>query len=275
MRFLKNFLFIIILSTIVITLAGCRDSNNETQTEHETVKNDAAVEEIVNGNSDESSIENLFSGVRIVTEDYRPFNYKDTDGIVKGTATERINAAMDKLGVRIPINVYTWSEAYDMAMNNENVLIYSMARTKEREKLYKWISKVGTVNVYIYSLKDRDDIKIDSIEDAKNYTIGTVADDFTEQGLKKMGFNKQLTSSSNQSQSIRLLFEKKVDLWIASVEAQDLDKICKAEGYDSTEINKTAVIEELRTELWLGANANTSDEIINRLSEGFGGYKNN
>ncbi|MDD4121527.1 MAG: hypothetical protein PHE94_01370 [Eubacteriales bacterium] len=129
--------------------------------------------------------------------------------------------------------------------------------------------------MYIYSLKDRDDIKIDSIEDAKNYTIGTVADDFTEQGLKKMGFNKQLTSSSNQSQSIRLLFEKKVDLWIASVEAQDLDKICKAEGYDSTEINKTAVIEELRTELWLGANANTSDEIINRLSEGFGGYKNN
>lgn len=206
--------------------------------------------------------EGIWQNVQIVTEEYPPLNYTDQDGNLTGTSTRNVLAAMDKLGIELPIHVYPWARAYEMAQEEEDVLIYSMGRTEEREELFKWISPIGAVEVHLYALKSRDDIEVDILEDAKSYTIGSTAEDYSEQRLKGVGFEEQIVSSPNQNQSIRQLFEERVDLWIATVSGEDLERLCEQEGYDASELQKVLTVEEFEVEAWIAASLGTSDEVV-------------
>ena len=122
--------------------------------------------------------------LKVVTEDFPPFNYKERDKIT-GMSTEVVQEVLKEVGIKTKIEVYPWVRSYKMALNNKNILIYSIARTKHREKLFKWIGNISPYNVYIYKLKSRDDIKFDSLESAKKYIFGGVKEDVKQQHFSK------------------------------------------------------------------------------------------
>ena len=72
----------------------------------------------------------------------------------------------------------------------KNILIYSIGRSPEREKLFKWIDIISPYEVYFYKLKSRKDISIKNLEDAKKYRIGGVNNDIRTQYLLGKGFSK-------------------------------------------------------------------------------------
>jgi polar amino acid transport system substrate-binding protein len=154
--------------------------------------------------------------IRVVTEELPPYNMTK-DGKVTGMSTEVVQAVLKDAGLQAPIQSMPWARAYDIALNTENVLIYSITRTPQREKLFKWVGVIAPTQWYLYARSGRQ-LAIDSIEDARAYQTATVKEDAGEQYLIAKGFvvGKNLQSSNKYEFNYEKLKLGRVDFWIAN-----------------------------------------------------------
>lgn len=154
--------------------------------------------------------------LRIVTEEMPPYNMTQ-NGKVTGLSTEVLRAVLDEVGIQAPIQPMPWARAYDLALNSENVLIYSITRTAQREKLFKWVGTVAPTNWYLYARSDSK-LRLTGLEDVRKHQVATVNEDAGEQYLVAKGsvIGKNLQSSSKYELSYEKLKVGRVDLWIAN-----------------------------------------------------------
>lgn len=148
--------------------------------------------------------------IKVVTEDWAPYNY-EKGGIITGIGTEIVRATLAKAGINAKIKLYPWARAYRMALNEKNVLIYTIVRNEEREKLFKWIGPFASRILCLYRLKGRNDIIINKIEDARNFKIGVVRDDVTHQFFQNNGYNR-IQAVNSRASMIKMLLRERVDL---------------------------------------------------------------
>jgi polar amino acid transport system substrate-binding protein len=154
--------------------------------------------------------------IQVVTEELPPYNMTE-QGQLTGMSTEVVRAVLKEVGVQANIQSMPWARAYDIALNSENVLIYSIARTRQREKSFKWVGIVAPMRWYLYSLPQRN-IQLRQLDDARRYQIATVQQDAGEQHLLARGFaiGKNLQSSNKYAHNYEKLTLGRVDLWIAN-----------------------------------------------------------
>lgn len=152
--------------------------------------------------------------VRVLTEEYPPYNYTD-GGKLTGLSTQVVEAVLKELKLHGEFQSMPWARAYETAHGTPGVLVYSIGRTPERDKLFKWVGVIAPTNYYLFGQPGRA-YGIDSLEAAKKYRIATVNEDVGEQFLVAHGFVK----GQNLQPSVKyeLNYEKlklgRVDLWI-------------------------------------------------------------
>ncbi|WPP01900.1 transporter substrate-binding domain-containing protein [Pseudomonas sp. HR96] len=153
--------------------------------------------------------------LRVVTEEFSPYNMTE-NGKITGLSTEVVQAVLAEVGETAPIQVMPWARAYDMALHEENVLIYSITRSPEREPLFNWVGLIVSTHTCLYSSAARP-VHLNSLEDARRYQIGTVKDDVGEEYLTARHFTvgENLQSSSKYELNYDKLKGGRVDLWIS------------------------------------------------------------
>ncbi len=149
----------------------------------------------------------------VVTEQWPPYNFKNKNGKIDGLSTKIITSILNRANVDYEIKVLPWKRAFIMAQTEKNVLIYTIYRSAEREKLFQhWIGPIGRASaVYFYKLESRTDVVLNNIEDAKKYTIGVLRGDYVEDLLTTMGF-KQINRTSYFKQNVLKFLNKRFDL---------------------------------------------------------------
>ena len=153
--------------------------------------------------------------IKVVTEELPPFSMTQS-GRVTGLSTEVVRAVLKEAGLNASIQSVPWARAYDLAANTPNVLIYSISRTSEREKLFKWVGVIAPTHWYLFAMANRP-LHIQKLSDARNFQIGTINEDVGEQYLKANGFTvgKNIQSSNEH----KLIYEKlklgRIDFWIS------------------------------------------------------------
>ncbi|GAA0743834.1 transporter substrate-binding domain-containing protein [Ideonella azotifigens] len=154
--------------------------------------------------------------LRILTEELPPYNMTQDDKVT-GLSTEIVRAVLEALGQPTAIQVMPWARAYNTALNEPNVLIYSISRTAQREKLFKWVGVVAPTRWYLFALAARP-VKLTRLEDARKYQIATVHEDAGEQYLASKGLllGQNLQSSSKYELNYEKLKQGRVDLWISN-----------------------------------------------------------
>lgn len=152
----------------------------------------------------------------IYTEEFPPYNFTESKKIT-GVSTEVVTKVMRSAGYSYTIKNRPWVEAYSSALEQSNTLIYSISRNKDREKLFKWVGVLTPTTYSVLSLRSRQDIKINRLEDMKNYKIGTTADDVVELWLIGKGFPKGDLFSANGDnaamKNFKNLLNNKIDVW--------------------------------------------------------------
>lgn len=153
----------------------------------------------------------------LVTEDLPPLNYPDGDKI-SGIATEIVMATLNKAGLNATPRIYPWARAISMAEQQENVLIFSIARIPEREKRFQWIGPLFPFSESLYKLKKRKDIHLTTLKEAMQYQTGVIRGYAVHELLKREGFvdNIHLQLAKDQEQNLRKLFSGKTDLLVGS-----------------------------------------------------------
>ena len=199
--------------------------------------------------------------IQIVTEEFPPYNFKK-NGNITGVSTEVVRAALQKANITFKINMYPWKRAYNMALKKENILIYTISRTPAREDLFKWVGEIAPTGSCLFALTTSD-IQINTLDDAKKYTIGTVREDVRDQFFKGKGF-KNIRSGNSYEQNFTKLLKKRIDLWaMAELVAYH---IVKKLGNSSNIIKKVYYLEEVsKSKYYMAFSKNTPDDIVNKV----------
>jgi polar amino acid transport system substrate-binding protein len=182
------------------------------------------------------------------------------DGKVAGVATDVVRKTLQDAGfTRVRLGVYPWARAYDMALHQPNVLIYLMARTPQRESQFKWVGEALAMQYHFYRLRDRRDIVIATLQDAKNFTVGVMRDDVRQDYLQAEGFRKLVVSSSNE-QSFRQLLSGNIDL--LALPYSDAASLSRQFEVAPGAIVPALTLPHLRTSLHLAYSRLTDDAVV-------------
>ncbi len=201
--------------------------------------------------------------LKIVTEDFSPYNYEEK-GEITGLSTKVIRAVLKELGTDCKINLYPWAKAYNMALEQENVLIYSILRISEREKLFKWVGEIPVSEMYFFKLKQRADIKIASLDDAKKYSIGVTRETAPHQYLSGKGFELKEIDSRDEL-SIRKLVNGRIDL-MPYYNIPFLYKV-KGLGYAPEQFEKVFFLKDASEKLYMAFGAKTADSTVEKFAK--------
>ena len=150
--------------------------------------------------------------ITVVTENNSPYQ-ELTNGEIGGVATAIIIEVLNESGIDYEIGIYPWARAYKMAKVQENVLIYSIARSEEREPQFHWIDEIVPFSVFMYRLAGSD-INIATLEGAKSYEVGVINKGFRHEFFVRNGFEegKNMTSINKDIHNISKLIAGRIDL---------------------------------------------------------------
>lgn len=198
----------------------------------------------------------------LITEDFRPPLNMVIENKVIGISTEIMQELMKREKFEYTLEVLPWARGVNATQKKPNTALFSTTRTPERENLFKWVGPIISNN-WVFFAKKGSKIKINSLEDAKKYSIGVYNEDAVTEYLLKNGFvrNQNLDVSTNDPQNALKLQAGRIDLWASG----------SALGPWIVKIANAGSIEELytfnKTELYAAFNLNTDDKIINQLNE--------
>ncbi|MFT6836418.1 MAG: polar amino acid transport system substrate-binding protein [Francisellaceae bacterium] len=156
--------------------------------------------------------------LRIIGEDsFPPFNYYLTEEKkeIRGFTIELIQWVLEDSGIQKKgdIGLLPWARALKTINSNPNVLILDMARKPSREKLYKWVGPIAPREIWLYKLKSRKDLRVNSIQEIQNYMVGVMRGSSSSEELIQYGFEegKNLAFVSLEAQNIKKVLKGRVD----------------------------------------------------------------
>lgn len=205
----------------------------------------------------------LAEGLMILTENLPPLNYVK-DGMLIGPAVEIVKEIQRRVGSNTQVQVYPWARAYKIALDEENIILFSMTHTQVRKDKFNWIGPIASKSD-IFVAKKGSGIKINSIEDAKKVDfIGTLRDDVKDIFLKRRGFTNLVPTHDDQRNAKKLVLDR-IDLWVTK--KPGFKTICDLAGVNYHEIEEVYNIREL--DISIAVSKKTSNVIVQQWNTAF------
>ncbi len=209
----------------------------------------------------------------IMTEEWKPYNFEE-DGEINGISTDIFLLMLEKVGSeqgRSDIDILPWARAYrDVQVLSDSVL-YSTARTDDREEMFKWVGPIYDIVINIITLKSNN-IELDSLSEIRRFSIGTPRDDVVEDILvEKAG----LTISDFLQVSSDLKNMRNLSLGIVELIPSNNDTLidtCHQLNLDPDDFKSVIILD--KTSLYYAFNIETPDYVIEAFQKAFNELKN-
>jgi polar amino acid transport system substrate-binding protein len=199
----------------------------------------------------------------ILTENLPPLNYVK-EGKLIGPSVDIVREIQRRVGSRVPIQVYPWSRAYQLALDKENVVLFSTTYTKDRKDKFKWVGPLARKRDILIAKKGSG-IKINKIEDAKKMQrIGTLRDDTRERLLESYGFTN-LESVSDEQKNAQKLSLGRIDLWAYKIPG--MKTVCKLANVNPNGFEEVYSLRDI--EVMIAFSKKTSDAIVEEWKAAF------
>lgn len=211
------------------------------------------------------SLHSLAAEIEVVTED-SIYAYP-RDGKVAGPGTQIVEDTLRGAAItEYRLSLYPWARAYEKALHEPNVLIYPITRTATREALFKWVGEIDKVTINFYKLRRSTDIEVNSLEDAKRYTIGVVRNDTKQTFLELNGFSRLVVSDDNNDNFQKLLNHQVQLLPMSEASARQASK---AAQIDFAALDAIYSIDHQPAKIYMAFSRNTPDEIVEKARRAF------
>ncbi len=193
----------------------------------------------------------------IISENSPPFNFLK-NGELTGSSAEIVRAMLHKMDRFEKIQVLTWARGYNLALTRPNVILFSTARTSQRENLFHWVGPLYRVRFGFYAKKGSG-LRLNRLEDAKKVgAIATYKNDVREQLLKSQGFTN-LDSSKSPASNLKKLMAGRVDLWLFS--SLGVKRVAKQIGVDPNDLEMVLPFKDYF--VYIAISRGTAQAIVN------------
>lgn len=153
------------------------------------------------------------ASLRLLSEHFPPINFEDR-GRPSGLAGELVIALQDSLKLNLPVEFMPWARAYAEAQRSEPICLFTMARSPQREKLFKWVGPIVDFQNALYAPAGVDR-RLRSLDDAGQVgSILVVRDWASAQALEARGL-RNLTKVSSGEVAVRMLLAHRAHLLAA------------------------------------------------------------
>ena len=149
----------------------------------------------------------------LTTEQAPPYSVREGERVI-GIGADTVREIMGRANIGHTIELLPWKRAYTAALERSDACVFSTTRTPEREPLFKWIGPIGEADWVLMGRAGRK-LQLNSLEDARNYRIGTYNGDARDQYLRARGF--KVDPAPNDLLNLRKLMADRIDLWAASI----------------------------------------------------------
>jgi polar amino acid transport system substrate-binding protein len=210
--------------------------------------------------------------LKVYIADYPPFQVLNTEKGPTGFSVELFNEIVKLSDLQIEYLEPPWARAQKMVTEEHNSIIFTLAKTPEREALYQWITSIYKVKEGVFSLASRQDIQIKNLNDVHNYSIALPHGDISVQTLQI--YPEHIRGAfivEDQEQCIRLLHLGRVDLNYNN----DVGFFIAADvmGY-RRELFKEVYITG-QTEMGIAGNKNIDPTVVRKIQQGLITLKQN
>lgn len=192
----------------------------------------------------------------LLCEDDPPLQFVDINGRLTGLTVEVVREIQKRVGSTEEIKIVPWARGYDAALAGPNIVLFSMARTAERERLFNWVGPVME-SVYGFYAKSSSRLSVDSIEEAKRVgRIGVYANDARDLILTGLGFTN-LDRATDNVTNVKKLMAGRIDLYAGS--STQIASDARAAGFSPSELKEVFPFQRIRLYVTLsqGTDPNT------------------
>ncbi|ENY72092.1 amino acid ABC transporter substrate-binding protein [Aeromonas diversa CDC 2478-85] len=197
--------------------------------------------------------------IKVMTEDYPPFNMAGEGGKVVGLSTEVVEELFKRAGVEYTLTLMPWKRAYEDTLSTPGTALFSTTRTPERETLFKWVGPLVTNN-WVFFAKSDATLSVNSLDEAKAYSVGGYNGDAAAEYLAAQGFSK-LQLAANDAANAKKLEAGRIDLWATGEYLAPY--LAKKEGVAAPKV----VFKFKETQMSLAFNKETPDDLIQKLND--------
>ncbi len=113
--------------------------------------------------------------LHVYTEEWPPYNYM-VGNELKGISTEILLATCEVAKINCQVHLVPWARAYKTVLDTPNTLIYSIARSPQREKDFIWLGPILPRNTWIYGTAEMK-ASIHAKKDLAGARIGVTRED--------------------------------------------------------------------------------------------------
>ena len=225
--------------------------------------------------SDHSSEEFSSPNLRFVAEDLPPFHFINKENELDGFLVEVVQALLIQAKLTGTIELVPFARAYNATKIVENTFMFSLLKTPVRNNKFKWVGQSYKTQAFLVGLKNRQDIELNSLNDAKALNVGTIRGYYSESFLKGAGFKEKqnLSLSVKYEHMWNMLFKRRIDLVLTNFIA--LDREITSIGLDATKISPYLEVKNFPGELYIATGIKTSDKRVSQLRVALAKIKKN
>lgn len=162
--------------------------------------------------------------IHFTTEDYPPYNFRE-GGEYRGVGYEQTVSLMKDVKADYTIEMMPWARALQLAESEKTHCVFTTAHIAERDKRFKWVEPLA-IDRNVMIANKASGIKPRSIEEARQYVVGTQRNDYTQDLLERNAFPK-IDLATDLKLTFKKLMSGRIDLMpISEKYYEDL----KAEG---------------------------------------------
>ncbi len=202
-----------------------------------------------------------------MTEEYHPWNYVEKKEL-KGLSVDLLRKMWVKMGeADHDIQVLPWARGYAMVLRHPNHMLFTMARISQREHLFKWVGPISSTRYMLFGLK-KNKIRLSSLWDAREYTIGTVRHDASEHLLSK----KELLCLQPVHKidlNIHMLYKGRIDLII--YDERSIFHVVESLNYDPDALESVWLLKTVDD--YYAFHIDTPDTVIRKYQNALDGLK--
>jgi len=187
----------------------------------------------------------------IYTEDWPPVSFKNGDK-TDGMAVDVVEALKKRIGSNAQIQLVPWNRGYKALLEEPNVMLFTVGRSEEREKLMTLVGPVAISRTVLYTRKGNAAKLLSLGDDIHEVAVGAYRGSIFADTAVKKGF-KTLDLASTPQVVAKMLMMGRFDLW--SEGSIVVPSVLKEIGHSVDEVEKVMVLDSL--ELYLAFSSRT------------------
>lgn len=210
-----------------------------------------------------------FADLAWLTEEYYPYSFDD-GGRVRGISADLLRLVWKELDEpEHPIRLRPWARAYRAATETPGTVLFSMARTAEREDLFKWAGPIAVVRFVLSAPRGRH-TDVDSMDDLQGLTVGTLRDDVGDRLLAPWRGVCRVEPVARMDQNLEKLKAGRIQM--VAYEERSLRLLLARHGLDPHAFETVLVLSE--APVYFAFHRATDDALVRRFQNALEDAKN-